>query len=52
VAEATSTSLDGNRSTGQILKVDKDECPILVLPFVLHLTFMTFTAFFVMHVQV
>uniref|UniRef100_A0ACD5Y8I1 Uncharacterized protein n=1 Tax=Avena sativa TaxID=4498 RepID=A0ACD5Y8I1_AVESA len=39
-------------ATSRILKVDKDECPILVLPFILHLTFMTFTAFFVMHVQV
>ncbi|KAM0855606.1 hypothetical protein ACQ4PT_049672 [Festuca glaucescens] len=51
-SEATLASLDGNRSTGRILKVDKDECSILVLPFILHLTFMTFTAFFVMHVQV
>ena len=31
---------------------NEDECPLLVLPFILHLTFMTFTAFFVMHVQV
>ncbi|CAM0949833.1 unnamed protein product [Alopecurus aequalis] len=51
-AEAASASSDGNGSTGRSLKVDKDECSIQVLPFILHLTFMTFTAFFVMHVQV
>ncbi|XBI58622.1 hypothetical protein VPH35_039831 [Triticum aestivum] len=49
---ASAASLDGNTSTGRIVGDNKDECPLLVLPFILHLTFMTFTAFFVMHVQV
>ncbi|KAL6842118.1 hypothetical protein ACP4OV_028097 [Aristida adscensionis] len=30
---------------------EQDQCSFLLLPFVLHLAFMTFTAFFVMHVQ-
>lgn len=51
-AKSASTSLHDNCSTGQILKDDKDGCPILVIPFILHLAFMTLTAFFVMHVQV
>ncbi|XP_044967887.1 GPI mannosyltransferase 2-like isoform X2 [Hordeum vulgare subsp. vulgare] len=49
---AASASLDGNVSTRGIVGDNKDGCPLLVLPFILHLTFMTFTAFFVMHVQV
>ncbi|KAI4967008.1 hypothetical protein ZWY2020_034459 [Hordeum vulgare] len=48
--KATSASLDGNVSTGRIVGDNEDECPLLVLPFILHLTFMTFT-FFVMHAQ-
>ncbi|KAI5011009.1 hypothetical protein ZWY2020_013146 [Hordeum vulgare] len=50
--KAASASLDGNVSTRGIVGDNKDGCPLLVLPFILHLTFMTFTAFFVMHVQV
>ena len=49
---ASAASLDSNVSRGRIVGDNKDECPLLVLPFILHLTFMTFTAFFVMHVQV
>ncbi|KAL6623255.1 hypothetical protein ACP70R_033134 [Stipagrostis hirtigluma subsp. patula] len=30
---------------------NQDQCSLLLLPFILHLAFMTFTAFFVMHVQ-
>uniref|UniRef100_J3NDK2 GPI mannosyltransferase 2 n=2 Tax=Oryza brachyantha TaxID=4533 RepID=J3NDK2_ORYBR len=44
-------SMHNNRSNDKILEVNEG-CPILVLPFILHLAFMTFTAFFVMHVQV
>ncbi|KAM3370216.1 hypothetical protein ACQJBY_017859 [Aegilops geniculata] len=49
---ASAASLDGNISAGRIVGDNEDGCPLLVLPFILHMTFMTFTAFFVMHVQV
>uniref|UniRef100_A0A0D9XZJ2 GPI mannosyltransferase 2 n=1 Tax=Leersia perrieri TaxID=77586 RepID=A0A0D9XZJ2_9ORYZ len=47
-----SASMHNNRSNDRSFEVSKDGCPILVLPFILHLAFMTSTAFFVMHVQV
>ncbi|EAZ20567.1 hypothetical protein OsJ_36176 [Oryza sativa Japonica Group] len=47
--KSVATETDSN---DQIIEVNKDVCPIVVLPFILHLAFMTFTAFFVMHVQV
>ncbi|KAL5225099.1 hypothetical protein ABZP36_011738 [Zizania latifolia] len=50
--ETDSASIHNNRSNDRTVEVNKDLCPILVLPFILHLSFMTFTAFFVMHVQV
>ncbi|KAF0920160.1 hypothetical protein E2562_033462 [Oryza meyeriana var. granulata] len=50
--QTDSASIHNNRSNDQIIEVNKDVCPILVLPFILHLAFMTFTAFFMMHVQV
>ncbi|KAG8093243.1 hypothetical protein GUJ93_ZPchr0012g18968 [Zizania palustris] len=50
--ETDSASIHSSRSNERTVEVNKDVCPILVLPFILHLAFMTFTAFFVMHVQV
>lgn len=39
-------------SQGTIFKTNQGYYNIMVLPFILHLGFLTFTAFFVMHVQV
>jgi hypothetical protein len=48
----SSASLDNAGSDSQNLKGVLSNCSILLLPFVLHLAFMTCTAFFVMHIQV
>lgn len=47
-----SQSIQDLRSQDQVLQPKHELNLILVLPFILHLAFMTFTAFFVMHVQV
>ncbi|WVZ90287.1 hypothetical protein U9M48_036597 [Paspalum notatum var. saurae] len=49
--EASATFYD-TMSANQNIEENQHECSILLLPFILHLAFMTFTAFFVMHVQV
>ncbi|TVU13444.1 hypothetical protein EJB05_40501, partial [Eragrostis curvula] len=51
-ATATTSSVCNAVSDSRNLKGTPSECSVLFLPFVLHLTFMTLTAFFVMHVQV
>lgn len=45
---------DSTTPANQNIEEDQDACSIsiLLLPFVLHLAFMAFTALFVMHVQV
>ncbi|CAL4892171.1 unnamed protein product [Urochloa decumbens] len=50
--EKASATFHDTMSANQNIKEIQDEGSILLLPFVLHLAFMTFTAFFVMHVQV
>ncbi|CAN6338349.1 unnamed protein product [Urochloa humidicola] len=50
--EKASATFHGTMSTNQNIREIQDEGSILLLPFILHLAFMTFTAFFVMHVQV
>ncbi|CAN6342948.1 unnamed protein product [Urochloa humidicola] len=50
--EKASAAFHDTVSANQNIKDIQDEGSILLLPFVLHLAFMTFTAFFVMHVQV
>ncbi|XP_062204044.1 uncharacterized protein LOC133906227 [Phragmites australis] len=50
--EPASASLNNTTSASRNCKENQDECSILLLPFVLHLAFMIFTALFVMHVQV
>ncbi|XP_072989589.1 uncharacterized protein [Typha latifolia] len=51
--DGSSASLQDIRSIGQTLHQAKQgEISITFLPFVLHLAFMTFMAFFMMHVQV
>ncbi|CAN6338350.1 unnamed protein product [Urochloa humidicola] len=49
--EKASATFHGTMSTNQNIREIQDEGSILLLPFILHLAFMTFTAFFVMHVQ-
>ena len=39
-------------SQGIVFKTNQGYYNVMVLPFILHLGFLTFTAFFVMHVQV
>ncbi|EES03089.1 GPI mannosyltransferase 2 [Sorghum bicolor] len=51
-AETASATFHDTMSAKQNMEENQDACSILLLPFVLHLVFMTFTAFFVMHVQV
>ncbi|CAN6342945.1 unnamed protein product [Urochloa humidicola] len=50
--EKASATFHDTVSANQNIKDMQDEGSILLLPFILHLAFMTFTAFFVMHVQV
>jgi phosphatidylinositol glycan class V len=50
--ETASAPFHDTLYTNQNIKENQDEGSILLVPFVLHLAFMTFTAFFVMHVQV
>nr|CAB3465944.1 unnamed protein product [Digitaria exilis] len=50
--ETVSATFHDAMSANQNIKEKQHEGSILLLPFILHLTFMTFTAFFVMHVQV
>ena len=50
--ETASATFHDTLSANQNIKENQDEGSILLVPFVLHLAFMTFTAFFVMHVQV
>ncbi|KAF8646303.1 hypothetical protein HU200_065877 [Digitaria exilis] len=50
--ETVSATFHDAMSANQNIKENQHEGSILLLPFVLHLAFMTFTAFFVMHVQV
>uniref|UniRef100_A0A804NIH8 GPI mannosyltransferase 2 n=1 Tax=Zea mays TaxID=4577 RepID=A0A804NIH8_MAIZE len=49
---APATFHDSTTPANQNIEEDQDTCSILLLPFVLHLAFMAFTALFVMHVQV
>lgn len=50
--DTASATFHDTMSPNQNMEENQDACSILLLPFVLHLVFMTFTAFFVMHVQV
>ena len=50
--ETASATFHDTLSANQNIKENQDEGSILLVPFILHLAFMTFTAFFVMHVQV
>ncbi|KAJ1265429.1 hypothetical protein BS78_08G075900 [Paspalum vaginatum] len=47
-----SATFHDTMSANQNNEENQHECSILLLPFILHLAFMVFTAFFVMHVQV
>ncbi|OEL37825.1 hypothetical protein BAE44_0001153 [Dichanthelium oligosanthes] len=51
-SETPSATFHDTMSANQNIKENQDEGSILLLPFILHLAFMTFTAFFVMHIQV
>ena len=50
--EMASAAFHHATPANQNIEEDQDACSILLLPFVLHLAFMAFTALFVMHVQV